>query len=109
MCRTFPISDFEDMSCEMIFGQNPFPPTEDPVFKQACYRQCKVFDNFALLIHICLQKISLINLNEKKSHISTCELYRQRKTKTQHKMFQLMQEEFANRRTWGSIECNYKE
>nr|AFI78797.1 putative D27 family protein [Nitella hyalina] len=29
--------DYEDMSCEMIFGQAPPPPEEDPALKQPCY------------------------------------------------------------------------
>lgn len=33
--------DFEDMSCEMIFGQEPPETTEDPVMKQPCYKICK--------------------------------------------------------------------
>lgn len=33
-------SDFEDMSCEMIFGQQP--PEDDPALKQPCFRtKCK--------------------------------------------------------------------
>ena len=31
------ISDFEDMSCEMVYGQAPPPFEEDPVSKQPCY------------------------------------------------------------------------
>lgn len=27
-------ADFDDMSCEMIFGQDPPMPTEDPAFNQ---------------------------------------------------------------------------
>ncbi|XP_026663993.1 beta-carotene isomerase D27, chloroplastic-like [Phoenix dactylifera] len=30
------VPNFEDMSCEMIFGQNP--PEDDPALKQPCYR-----------------------------------------------------------------------
>ena len=30
-------ADFEDMSCEMIYGQVPPPLEEDPVSKQPCY------------------------------------------------------------------------
>ena len=38
-CITF-VSDFEDMSCEMIFGQQP--PEDDPALKQPCFRtKCK--------------------------------------------------------------------
>ncbi|KAG6774529.1 hypothetical protein POTOM_021884 [Populus tomentosa] len=32
--------DFDDMSCEMIFGQEPPAITEDPAFKQPCYKLC---------------------------------------------------------------------
>lgn len=36
------ISDFEDMSCEMVYGQAPPPFEEDPVSKQPCYAKiCK--------------------------------------------------------------------
>lgn len=29
--------NFEDMSCDMVYGQPPPPPEEDPAFKQPCY------------------------------------------------------------------------
>ncbi|KVI12411.1 protein of unknown function DUF4033, partial [Cynara cardunculus var. scolymus] len=32
------ITDFDDMSCEMIFGQEPPSPQDDPAFKQPCYK-----------------------------------------------------------------------
>ncbi|XP_059433314.1 beta-carotene isomerase D27, chloroplastic isoform X2 [Corylus avellana] len=32
---------FEDMSCEMIFGQDPPASSDDPAFKQPCYKLCK--------------------------------------------------------------------
>ncbi|CAA2974234.1 beta-carotene isomerase D27, chloroplastic-like isoform X2 [Olea europaea var. sylvestris] len=35
------VPNFEDMSCEMIFGQQPPPPASDPAFTQQCYKQCK--------------------------------------------------------------------
>ncbi|KAL2535710.1 Beta-carotene isomerase D27 [Forsythia ovata] len=35
------VPNFEDMSCEMIFGQQPPPPTSDPAFTQPCYKLCK--------------------------------------------------------------------
>ncbi|XAR58589.1 Beta-carotene isomerase [Bertholletia excelsa] len=35
------VPNFDDMSCEMIFGQEPPSTTEDPVYKQACYKLCK--------------------------------------------------------------------
>ncbi|XP_071719406.1 beta-carotene isomerase D27, chloroplastic-like [Rutidosis leptorrhynchoides] len=36
------VPNFDDMSCEMIFGQEPPPFKEDPVFKQPCYKLCNV-------------------------------------------------------------------
>eukprot|EP01018_Ginkgo_biloba_P019522 Gb_02232 [translate_table: standard] len=34
--------NFEDMSCEMVFGQHPPPMEEDPALKQPCYKTlCK--------------------------------------------------------------------
>ncbi|KAG5250542.1 beta-carotene isomerase [Salix suchowensis] len=35
------VPDFDDMSCEMIYGQEPPKITEDPAFKQPCYKLCK--------------------------------------------------------------------
>ncbi|XP_041009002.1 beta-carotene isomerase D27, chloroplastic-like [Juglans microcarpa x Juglans regia] len=35
------VPNFDDMSCEMIFGQDPPASTEDPALKQPCYKQCK--------------------------------------------------------------------
>ncbi|OAY49784.1 beta-carotene isomerase D27, chloroplastic [Manihot esculenta] len=35
------VPNFDDMSCEMIFGQDPPMPTEDPAFNQPCYKLCK--------------------------------------------------------------------
>ena len=36
------VPDFEDMSCEMVYGQAPPPFEEDPASKQACYAEiCK--------------------------------------------------------------------
>ncbi|XP_024018803.1 beta-carotene isomerase D27, chloroplastic [Morus notabilis] len=35
------VPNFEDMSCEMIFGQHPPALLDDPVFKQPCYKLCK--------------------------------------------------------------------
>ncbi|XP_077243033.1 beta-carotene isomerase D27-like protein [Tasmannia lanceolata] len=32
------VPNFEDMSCDMIFGQHPPPATEDPALKQPCYK-----------------------------------------------------------------------
>ncbi|CAL5432887.1 unnamed protein product [Camellia sinensis] len=35
------VPNFDDMSCEMIFGQDPPATTEDPAFKQPCYKLCE--------------------------------------------------------------------
>ncbi|KAA8543303.1 hypothetical protein F0562_021202 [Nyssa sinensis] len=35
------IPNFDDMSCEMIFGQDPPAPTDDPALNQPCYKLCK--------------------------------------------------------------------
>ncbi|CAI0448757.1 unnamed protein product [Linum tenue] len=36
------VPNFDDMSCEMIFGQEPPELSEDPAFKQPCYKLCKI-------------------------------------------------------------------
>ncbi|XP_076914787.1 beta-carotene isomerase D27, chloroplastic-like [Bidens hawaiensis] len=36
------VPNFDDMSCEMIFGQNPPALQDDPVLKQPCYKLCNV-------------------------------------------------------------------
>ncbi|KAK7840407.1 beta-carotene isomerase D27, chloroplastic isoform X1 [Quercus suber] len=35
------VPNFEDMSCQMIFGQEPLDLTDDPALKQPCYKLCK--------------------------------------------------------------------
>ncbi|XP_042515692.1 beta-carotene isomerase D27, chloroplastic [Macadamia integrifolia] len=36
------VPNFEDMSCEMIFGEDPPAPADDPALKQPCYKMlCK--------------------------------------------------------------------
>ncbi|GAY55764.1 hypothetical protein CUMW_166650 [Citrus unshiu] len=35
------VPNFDDMSCEMIFGQEPLASSDDPAFKQPCYKLCK--------------------------------------------------------------------
>ncbi|KAF5930448.1 hypothetical protein HYC85_031321 [Camellia sinensis] len=35
------VPNYDDMSCDMIYGQDPPPATEDPAFKQPCYNLCK--------------------------------------------------------------------
>ncbi|KAK7260781.1 hypothetical protein RIF29_27079 [Crotalaria pallida] len=37
------VPNFDDMSCEMIFGQEPPASTDDPALKQPCYKLCKKF------------------------------------------------------------------
>lgn len=35
-------ADFEDMSCEMIFGEEPPDQSLDPAFTHPCYKQCNI-------------------------------------------------------------------
>ncbi|KAG4913191.1 hypothetical protein JHK82_053776 [Glycine max] len=35
--------DFDDMSCEMIFGQEPPASIDDTALKQPCYKLCKAY------------------------------------------------------------------
>ncbi|KAE8665425.1 Beta-carotene isomerase D27 [Hibiscus syriacus] len=35
------VPNFDDMSCEMIFGQEPPASIDDPTLKQPCYKLCK--------------------------------------------------------------------
>ncbi|KAK7285284.1 hypothetical protein RJT34_20049 [Clitoria ternatea] len=37
------VPNFDDMSCEMIFGQDPPASTDDPALKQPCYKLCKAY------------------------------------------------------------------
>ncbi|MED6182088.1 Beta-carotene isomerase d27, chloroplastic [Stylosanthes scabra] len=37
------IPNFDDMSCEMIFGKDPPPLSDDPALKQPCYQLCTNF------------------------------------------------------------------
>ncbi|XP_061338139.1 beta-carotene isomerase D27, chloroplastic-like [Gastrolobium bilobum] len=39
------VPNFDDMSCEMIFGQEPPASTDDPALKQPCYKLCKAKKN----------------------------------------------------------------
>ncbi|KAL8148865.1 hypothetical protein AgCh_006025 [Apium graveolens] len=39
------LPNFDDMSCEMIYGQEPPAPSEDPAFKQPCYKLCNAKQN----------------------------------------------------------------
>ncbi|GFP97993.1 beta-carotene isomerase d27 chloroplastic [Phtheirospermum japonicum] len=39
------VPNFDDMSCEMIFGQEPPAQSLDPAFAQPCYKQCNSFLN----------------------------------------------------------------
>ncbi|KAK1587210.1 hypothetical protein Q3G72_010634 [Acer saccharum] len=34
------VPNFDDMSCEMIFGEEPPAVADDPAFKQPCYKLC---------------------------------------------------------------------
>eukprot|EP01025_Chloroclados_australasicus_P057345 TRINITY_DN7144_c1_g2_i3.p3 TRINITY_DN7144_c1_g2~~TRINITY_DN7144_c1_g2_i3.p3 ORF type:complete len:121 (-),score=9.01 TRINITY_DN7144_c1_g2_i3:470-832(-) len=34
--------NFEDLSCEMIFGQAPPPVEDDSVTNQPCFQECKI-------------------------------------------------------------------
>ncbi|KAJ0850975.1 putative beta-carotene isomerase [Helianthus annuus] len=36
------VPNFDDMSCEMIYGQDPPALEDDPVLKQPCYKLCNV-------------------------------------------------------------------
>ncbi|KAI3773050.1 hypothetical protein L6452_04248 [Arctium lappa] len=36
------VPNFDDMSCEMTFGQDPPSLKDDPAFKQPCYKLCNV-------------------------------------------------------------------
>ncbi|GMI98743.1 A. thaliana homolog of rice D27, DWARF27 [Hibiscus trionum] len=35
------VPNFDDMSCEMIFGQDPPAPSDDPALNQPCYKLCR--------------------------------------------------------------------
>lgn len=36
-------ADFEDMSCEMIFGEDAPASIDDPALNQPCYKLCNNF------------------------------------------------------------------
>nr|ALE20481.1 D27 [Chrysanthemum x morifolium] len=36
------VPNFDDMSCEMIFGQEPPAQEDDPAFKKPCYKLCNI-------------------------------------------------------------------
>lgn len=40
LCYILLFADFDDMSCEMVFGQEPPAPIHDPALKQPCYTLC---------------------------------------------------------------------
>lgn len=44
----FFFADFDDMSCEMIFGKEPPASIDDPALKQPCYKLC-IYLNTSLL------------------------------------------------------------
>ncbi|KAF8006428.1 hypothetical protein BT93_K0659 [Corymbia citriodora subsp. variegata] len=35
------VPNFDDMSCQMVFGQDPPAMSDDPAFKQPCFKLCK--------------------------------------------------------------------
>ncbi|XP_014495686.1 beta-carotene isomerase D27, chloroplastic [Vigna radiata var. radiata] len=39
------VPNFDDMSCEMIFGEDPPGSSDDPALKQPCYKLCKAYKN----------------------------------------------------------------
>lgn len=45
----FFFADFDDMSCEMIFGKEPPASIDDPALKQPCYKLC-IYLNTSLLL-----------------------------------------------------------
>lgn len=47
-------TDFEDMSCEMIYGQMPPPPEEDPAFQQPCFKDICEF-RAMIVLTVCSQ------------------------------------------------------
>nr|KAJ0191894.1 hypothetical protein LSAT_V11C800426200 [Lactuca sativa] len=47
------VPNYEDMSCDMIFGQNPPTLQDDPAFKQPCYKLCKYLQHpFKSQLHL---------------------------------------------------------
>lgn len=46
----FLFADFDDMSCQMIFGQDP--PGDDPVLRQPCYKLCNSLTHKPLILTI---------------------------------------------------------
>ncbi|KAK8959238.1 hypothetical protein KSP40_PGU017556 [Platanthera guangdongensis] len=48
------IPNFEDKSCEIIFGQHPL--ADDPALKQPCYRTCKYYNVQTRIVSYFLNK-----------------------------------------------------
>lgn len=75
MCLLFIIrfgynADFEDMSCEMIYGQVPPPFEEDPVSKQPCYANiCKFLWEESLAERLSVKRIITEWLYEILTHL----------------------------------------
>ncbi|WRX08956.1 Beta-carotene isomerase D27-like, partial [Theobroma cacao] len=42
------VPNFDDMSCEMIFGQDPPASNDDPALKQPCYKLCRANQKHAV-------------------------------------------------------------
>ena len=63
-------ADFDDMSCEMIFGQDPPASTDDPALKQPCYNLCtKIFFFFKILCTNFIARLFTFN------HSFACQFY----------------------------------
>lgn len=65
-CDAFLTADFDDMSCEMIFGQDPPASNDDPALKQPCYKLCnnlfKLLFQYLYLNLLYLLEILIISL-----------------------------------------------
>ncbi|GMI69337.1 hypothetical protein HRI_000603000 [Hibiscus trionum] len=44
------VPNFDDMSCEMIFGQDPPASNDDPALKQPCYKLCNICTSISNLV-----------------------------------------------------------
>ena len=55
-------TDFEDMSCEMVYGQMPPPLEDDPALQQPCFAAlCKKHHTSPLNAHSLGQNYGLLN------------------------------------------------
>ncbi|XAR61152.1 Beta-carotene isomerase [Bertholletia excelsa] len=50
------VPNYDDMSCEMIFGQDPPSASEDPALKQPCYKLCDIL-NIPSPAYLCFDKL----------------------------------------------------